>query len=330
MQRTWVHAVARDGAGGVLLVPAAAGSPLAGRWILPGGRLRHGEHPRDGVIRALTGYGLRAIRPTPAAATADLVELAGPQVSLHTIRLVYDVEVVPPVAVPAGGRFARAAEAVQLPLAPFVAEILGLPEPAPLNAGPPELVAPSGGHAQEDVDEVQPRPAPPASGPGRDEMAVPVQRPAAYAVLVDGYDGPASRSTARMLLTRLAGSENTWTLPGGGIDHGEHPLVALVRELWEEAGLPYTVGPLIDIGSRHFTGRARDGRLEDFQGIRLVYAGSVPTDRVPTVVEVNGSTDATAWIPLTDLERMGAVPAAREALARWVELTERGALRDAG
>ena len=106
-------------------------------------------------------------------------------------------------------------------------------------------------------------------------------------------------------------------MPGGGIDHGEHPLVALEREVYEETGLPYTVGPLLDIGSRHFIGRAPSGRLEDFHGLRLVYAGSVPVDQPPQVIEVGGSTDEAAWIPVGDLGRISTVPAVRESFATW-------------
>jgi 8-oxo-dGTP diphosphatase len=149
------------------------------------------------------------------------------------------------------------------------------------------------------------------------DQPVPFQRPAAYAVLIDeGDDGTGAQ---RMLLSRLAGSKDTWTLPGGGIDHGEHPLIALKREVYEETGLTYTSGPLIDIGSRHFIGRAPDGRLEDFHGLRLVYAGSVPVDRPPQVMEVDGSTDLAAWIPLAELDRIGAVPVVRESLGIWTE-----------
>jgi 8-oxo-dGTP pyrophosphatase MutT (NUDIX family) len=54
-----------------------------------------------------------------------------------------------------------------------------------------------------------------------------VQRPAAYAVLVQ--DG-------EVLLTRVTGGM-FWTLPGGGIDHGEHPDDAVHRETFEETGL---------------------------------------------------------------------------------------------
>nr|WP_269810198.1 NUDIX domain-containing protein [Kineosporia rhizophila] len=156
-----------------------------------------------------------------------------------------------------------------------------------------------------------PEPAEPAVGDP--EVPVFVQRPAAYAVLVD-EDAPGG---PRMLLSKFTGSASTWTLPGGGIDHGEHPRLALHREIYEEAGLTYQAGPLIDISSRHFVGRAPHGRLEDFHAVRLIYAGSVPVDQEPQVIEVDGSTDEAAWIPVADLTRMGAVPTAHEALAAW-------------
>jgi 8-oxo-dGTP diphosphatase len=154
------------------------------------------------------------------------------------------------------------------------------------------------------------------------EVPLLVQRPAAYAVLVD--EGADPRTGPRILLTRLSGSRTlarrgTWTLPGGGIDHGEHPLLALEREVYEETGLPYTVGPLLDISSRHFIGRSPNGRLEDFHALRLVYTGSVPADLSPQVIEVDGSTDKAAWVPISDLGRINTVPTVREAFATWNE-----------
>jgi 8-oxo-dGTP diphosphatase len=154
------------------------------------------------------------------------------------------------------------------------------------------------------------------------EVPLLVQRPAAYAVLVD--EGADPRTGPRILLTRLSGSRTlarrgTWTLPGGGIDHGEHPLLALEREVYEETGLPYTVGPLLDISSRHFIGRSPNGRLEDFHALRLVYTGSVPADLSPQVIEVDGSTDKVAWIPVSDLGRINTVPTVRDSFAVWNE-----------
>jgi 8-oxo-dGTP pyrophosphatase MutT (NUDIX family) len=125
-------------------------------------------------------------------------------------------------------------------------------------------------------------------GPG----PVKVQRAGAYAVLA--HDG-------RILLTRLAYTK-VWTLPGGGIDHGEDPIDAVRREVHEETGLPLTDARLLDVDSVHFTGHAPDGRLEDFHAVRLLFTGTVPLDVEPRVVEVGGSSDAAAWRPIAELD----------------------------
>ena len=121
------------------------------------------------------------------------------------------------------------------------------------------------------------------------------QRVAAYAVCV--RDG-------RMLLSqlsRLTGWPGAWTLPGGGIDHGEHPRAALVREVREETGLAVEVGALLDVDSVHFTGHAPDGTLEDYHAVRLLFAGTVTDRAEPAVQEVDGSTMAAAWLPLEEV-----------------------------
>lgn len=40
----------------------------------------------------------------------------------------------------------------------------------------------------------------------------------------------------RVVLVRHWLSPNVWTLPGGGINKGEHPSDAAIREVWEEVG----------------------------------------------------------------------------------------------
>ena len=139
---------------------------------------------------------------------------------------------------------------------------------------------------------------PPPGGPPR------VQRPAAYAVVVQ--DG-------RALLSRVTGY-GVWTLPGGGIDHGEHPDDAVRRETFEETGLDLAAFRLVDVDSRHFTGRSPAQVVEDFHGVRILYSGTVAQVREPQVQEVGGSTDAAAWFPLERLDHLRLTDIARTSL----------------
>jgi ADP-ribose pyrophosphatase YjhB (NUDIX family) len=152
-----------------------------------------------------------------------------------------------------------------------------------------------GRHVLRIVYETRLRPGPPPAlgpPPPGPNGAPQVQRAGAYAVLV--HEG-------RILLTRLASSK-TWTLPGGGVDHGESPLDAVRREVHEETGLTLTAARLLDVDSVHFTGHAPDGRLEDFHAVRVLYTGTVDVTAEPRVVEVGGSADAAAWRRLDELD----------------------------
>lgn len=108
-----------------------------------------------------------------------------------------------------------------------------------------------------------------------------------------------------MLLSKLSERSThpgTWTLPGGGLDHGEAPLDGLRREVHEETGLDVTVGGLLDVHSLHHEGVAPDGVLEDFHALRIVYAGTVSNAAAPRVVEENGTTAAAAWLSVEDVK----------------------------
>ena len=107
-----------------------------------------------------------------------------------------------------------------------------------------------------------------------------------------------------MLLTRNSARgphPGSWTLPGGGIDHGEEPRDTVVREVREETGLECTPGDVLDVTSAHFEGTAPSGRREDFHALQIVFDADV-ADGEPQVVESDGTTDAAAWVPLTDLD----------------------------
>jgi 8-oxo-dGTP pyrophosphatase MutT (NUDIX family) len=137
------------------------------------------------------------------------------------------------------------------------------------------------------------------------------QRVAAYALLVRDGDVLLTRMSDR---TRIPGR---WTLPGGGIDHGEDPREALVREVYEETGLHISPGHVADVHSSHFTGPRSDGLVEDYHGIHLIFHGTVlpQSDGVePHVTEVDGSTDLAAWVDREEALGLDLLSAARHAL----------------
>nr|WP_246314879.1 NUDIX hydrolase [Kineococcus aurantiacus] len=134
------------------------------------------------------------------------------------------------------------------------------------------------------------------------------QRLACYAVVVSG---------GSLLLTRLSAltpSPGRWTLPGGGVDHGEHPLTAVVREVHEETGMDVTVTGLAEIGAEHFTGRSPRGVLEDFHAVRILVTAEPVQVREPEVLDVGGSTDLARWVPLAEADGIGLVGVAQRGL----------------
>ncbi|WP_284250097.1 NUDIX hydrolase [Litorihabitans aurantiacus] len=109
---------------------------------------------------------------------------------------------------------------------------------------------------------------------------------------------------------------DAWTLPGGGLEHGEHPSAAAVREVTEETGLTIAVGDLLGIDS--LVHESSHGRAH---ALRIVYRGTVTGGRLRP--ETDGSTDEAAWIPLPRLGSLPLVELARTALA-WAGLTVPG------
>ena len=112
---------------------------------------------------------------------------------------------------------------------------------------------------------------------------------------------PSSRDD-HILLSRLAKrltSKELWTLPGGGLEHGEDPRDAVVREVHEETGLDVVIDETAHVYSYHQRNTWRQGRRADAHALRIVYDGWVPLDSPePHVVEVDGSTMEAAWQPV--------------------------------
>ncbi|MFC6288102.1 NUDIX hydrolase [Nocardioides sp. GCM10027113] len=253
------------------LAPAVTSDEL---WTLPGGGLDHGEDPRDAVVREVkeeTGLDA-AVGDTARVYSAHLPAAwrEGRRVDAHALRIVYDGWV------PADSPPPRVLEEDGSTMASAwvpVADVLSGAVP----------VVPMVLEALADHQPFQ------------------RQRLAAYAVITRG-DG--------LLLTRISGigaHPGRWTLPGGGVDHGESPRSALVREVAEETGLECHVGELLDVHDARFDGTAPTGRHEDFHGVHLLFDATVPDDAEPRLVELDGTTDDVAWVPFADV-RAGRVP----------------------
>ncbi|HTW13807.1 MAG TPA: NUDIX domain-containing protein [Nocardioides sp.] len=257
-------------------------------WTLPGGGVEHGEDPRDAVVREVYEETGLDVRVGEEARVDSFHQPAarrdGRRVDAHAVRLVYDGWV-------------------------------------PRDAPPPRVVEVDGStmdaawHPVAAVlDGTVPTSALVRSALGSHEPFR-MQRVAAYALVCRGDD---------VLLTRISERgfhAGAWTLPGGGIDHGEAPREALVREVREECGVDCEVGEVLEVHDVHFGGTAPSGRHEDFHAVHLVFAATVPDGAEPRVTELDGTTDRAAWVPVADvragsIEVLDVVRAALDAAAR--------------
>ncbi len=153
--------------------------------------------------------------------------------------------------------------------------------------------------------------APRLAGMAEDAAPPQRQRVAAYALLTRDGEILLTRMSDR---TRIPGR---WTLPGGGVEHGEDPRDALRREVYEETGLHVVPGRSRDVHASHFVGARADGLVEDYHGIHLIFDADIEPgsqDAEPRVVEVGGSTELAAWVPVEEAERLDLLSAARHAL----------------
>jgi 8-oxo-dGTP diphosphatase len=101
----------------------------------------------------------------------------------------------------------------------------------------------------------------------------------------------------RVLLCRIVeriAPGGVWTLPGGGLDFGESPAGAALRELTEETGLTGEIVELLDVFDRVID-QPSSIRMHSIQ---IVYRVRVTGGKLRD--ELHGSTDTCAWFSSAD------------------------------
>jgi len=127
---------------------------------------------------------------------------------------------------------------------------------------------------------------------------------AAYAVAHD--------DAGRILLCHISpavGVGDVWTLPGGGLDFGEAPELAVLRELAEETGYTGELDGLAGVSDRIF--RDVDG-ADRMHAIRILYRVRIVGGELRD--ESDGSTDTCRWFSPSEARKVRLGELARHAL----------------
>lgn len=127
-----------------------------------------------------------------------------------------------------------------------------------------------------------------------------------------GAYGLAHDDRGRVLLVRSSIRSNTpgtWYLPGGGIEHGEDPRAAVVREFAEETGLDVEVTGLREVCSDLVEFPWRGVLLHHD---RVIFNVSVTGGMLTE--EADGTTDLPQWVELAELPGLDLVPFAARLL----------------
>jgi 8-oxo-dGTP pyrophosphatase MutT (NUDIX family) len=120
-------------------------------------------------------------------------------------------------------------------------------------------------------------------------------RLAAYAVVHDERG---------LLLTHWGDAgHDAWSLPGGGLETGEHPEQAVVREVEEETGYLVVLDGLLQVHVRVVPAADRfDQVARPLELLSFLYRAHVVDGSLRA--EADGSTDDACWFALAEVDRL--------------------------
>ena len=118
----------------------------------------------------------------------------------------------------------------------------------------------------------------------------------------------------RLLLVRMARGldEGRWTLPGGGVEWGEHPDATVVRELEEETGISDVRCVQVAAIYSHAYERTGQRPSRPVHYVGIVY--HVTLGMFDLRFEQDGSTDRCDWFTETEARALPLVPLAEFAV----------------
>ncbi|MFS0866023.1 NUDIX hydrolase [Microbacterium sp. 179-B 1A2 NHS] len=110
-------------------------------------------------------------------------------------------------------------------------------------------------------------------------------RVAAYAVITD---------EDRVLLAHWNDARRpAWTMPGGGLEEGEDPRDAAVREVLEETGFHVELDGILGVDSHVIAAKDRISGGGALHALRILYRAHIVGGDLRN--ETDGSTDEAAW-----------------------------------